>query len=274
MVSATVFFSLMHGLIRDASDGMHPFQIAFFRNLFGLIILAPWFLRSGLAPLRTGRIGLHMVRALLNLASMLMFFTALSLIPITEVAALTFSAPIFATVLAVVILGEAVGLRRWAAIALGFLGALVILRPGFATIGPGEILSLASAFLWGFALIVIKTLSRTDSPVTITSYMIVLLIPMSLIPAIFVWQWPSGEQLLYMAAIGMLGTAGHLMMNLALKNADTSVVMPFDFLRLIWVALIGYFAFAEIPDLFTWLGGGMIFASAAYIANRARTGTA
>ena len=266
MLLATMFFSAMHGSIRHASADMHPFEIAFFRNLFGIFVVAPWFIRYGLAPLRTSVLKLHLGRSVLNLISMLAFFYSLSITPLADVAALTFAAPIFATVLAIFFFRETVTVGRWGAILLGFAGTLVILRPGFQEVGLGPILAVSSAIVWAFALMIIKQIGRTDSSVTITSYMLVMLVPLSAIPAAFVWQWPTQNQLVWLVAIGMLGTTGHLLMNQAIKEAETHVVMPIDFVRLVWVAVIGYFAFNEFPDAFTWTGGAMIAAGGIYIA--------
>lgn len=266
MLAGTVFFSSMHGLIRHVSAGMHPFEVVFFRNLFGLIVVAPWFMRYGFSVLKTGNLKLHILRAGLNIISMLAFFYALSLAPLADVTALTFAAPLFAPILATIFFGERAGPLRWAAILFGFAGAMVVLRPGFTDVNAGLVLAAFAALVWAFALMVIKQLGRTDSTVTITSYMIVCLVPLSAVPAVFVWQWPTGEQFLWLMAIGVSGTIGHLLLNQAVKEAQANTVMPFDFARLIWAVLIGYFAFAELPDAFTWVGGLMICGSGIYIA--------
>ena len=266
MLFATLSFSAMHSTIKHVSADMHPFEIVFFRNFFGLVALFPFFLRHGLAPLKTNRLGLHFGRVALNIGSMIAFFYAISITPLAEAIALSFAAPIFATLLAIFFFRETVGIARWIAIFLGFFGTIVILRPGFEAITLGPILALLSALTWGSAVIIIKNLSKTDSTVTITAYMVLFMTPLSLIPALFVWEWPSWEQLAWLALIGSFGTAGHLTMNLAIKLAPTNVVMPIDFVRLIWVAIIGYFIFAEIPDIFVWIGGAMIFASGLWIA--------
>jgi drug/metabolite transporter (DMT)-like permease len=268
MLGATVVFSGMHATIRHASAGMHPFEIAFFRNMFGLLLLAPLLFRYGIAPLRTAHLKLHLLRGLFNITSMLCFFYALSIAPLTDVAAMTFASPIFATVLAVFVFGELIGIRRWSAILFGFAGTMVVLRPGFEGVALGPLLALFASLIWGIALLVIKVLARTESSLTITAWMMILLTPLSLIPAVFFWTWPTGEQYLWLLFTAALGTSGHLFLNQALKETDTNVVMPVDFVRLIWVAIIGYLAFGEIPDLFTWIGGAMIFASALYIAYR------
>ena len=271
MLLATLFFAGMHGSVRYvASTGMHPFEISFFRNLFGLLVVLPWFIRFGWAPLRTNRLRLHGLRAGLNAASMIAFFYALSIAPLTQVTALTFTAPIIATLLAIFLLREQVGLRRWSAIALGFAGTVVVLRPGIESVGLGATLTICAAVGWAFVLLIIKSLGRTESSVTITTYMSLLMSPIALVPALFVWQWPTPSQWLWLVLIGVMGNAGQLLMVWSLKEAETNVVMPFDFFKLVWVSVIAYFAFAEVPDVFTWLGGGMIFSGAAYIAYRER----
>jgi drug/metabolite transporter (DMT)-like permease len=270
MLVATIVLSGMHASIRYLSETVHPFEIAFFRNLFALVVVLPWFVRYGAAPLRTSRFGLHVLRAALNAAAMLAFFYALSLAPLSEVTALGFTAPIFATLLAAPILGEAVGLRGWSAIVIGFAGTLIILRPGFASMGAGQLLTLLSSLVWACALMTIKTLSRSESSVTIVTYMGVLMIPLSLAPALLVWQWPDPWQLSWLALIGLLGGIGQFSMTEALRRADTAVVMPVDFSKLIWATLLAWLAFGEIPDGLTWLGGGVIFVSTFYITYRER----
>jgi drug/metabolite transporter (DMT)-like permease len=270
MFISTFFFAAMHGSIRYVSATIHPFEIALFRNLFALIVVMPWFYRYGISTLRTQHFGLHALRALFNIMAMLSFFYALSITPLSEVTALGFTAPIFATVLAALVLREVVRARRWTAIAIGFLGTLIILRPGFEAIGTGQLLVLFSSMIWACALLVIKTLGRTDSSATIISYMALLMIPLSLVPALFVWQWPAGQEWGWLIAIGVLGGIGQFGMTEALRQADTAVVMPIDFFKLIWVAVIAYLAFAERPDLYTWIGGSVIFASTLYISYRER----
>jgi drug/metabolite transporter (DMT)-like permease len=270
MFVSTFFFAAMHGSIRYMSATIHPFEIALFRNVFALVVVLPWFWRYGIAPLRTQRFGLHALRAVLNIMAMLSFFYALSITPLSEVTALGFTAPIFATVLAALLLGEVVRARRWTAIAIGFLGTMIILRPGFEAIGLGQILVLFSSMIWACALLVIKTLGRTDSSATIISYMALLMIPLSLVPALLVWRWPDPLEWCWLIGIGVLGGIGQFCMTEALRQADTAVVMPFDFFKLVWVSAIAWLAFAEGLDLYTWIGGAVIFASALYIAYRER----
>jgi drug/metabolite transporter (DMT)-like permease len=270
MFASTFFISVMHISIRHVSVGIHPFEVAFFRSLFALVVVLPWFLRQGLAPLRTQHIGLHALRAVFNVGAMLAFFYALSIAPLSQVTALGFTAPVFATALAALLLGEVVRLRRWSAILVGFAGVLLIVRPGVLEIGMGELLTLGSSLSWACALLVIKSLSRTDSSVTIISYMALLMMPMIMVPAWFVWQWPDAYQLFWLILIGILGGAGQLCMTEALHQADTAVVMPIDFCKLLWVSSLAFVLFGEVPDVFTWIGGAVIFASTLYITYRER----
>jgi drug/metabolite transporter (DMT)-like permease len=271
MVVATLFFAGMHAVVRHlAAEGIHPFEIAFFRNFFGIFVVVPWLARYGLAPLRTARFDLHVWRAVINVTSMLAFFYALSIAPLAQMTALSFTAPIFATVLAMIVFKELVGIRRWTAILIGFVGTLVVVRPGIGEIGLGPPLAVFATVGWAACLIMIKIMARTDASITITTYMSLLMAPVSLVPALFFWQWPNGEQLAWMAYVGIGGGIGQLLMTQALKIADTNVVMPIDFLKLPWVAAIAFFAFGEVPDVFTWIGGAMVFGCAAYIAYRER----
>jgi len=266
MIMATFLLSVMLGLIRFVSFELHPFEVVFFRNLFGLGIFLPVLLKAGLEPLRTKQIGLHSIRGLLQSASMCLFFYGLSLTTLAKVAALNFTAPLFASVAAVLLLREPLGFNRASALVVGFLGALVILRPGLAVFNVGVGMILTSAMIWGVVLIIIKRLAVTESSLTITLYMMLYLTPLTLIAAIFVWEWPTLVQLGWLVAVGSCGTAGHLCMAQALKDADTTAVMPFDFGRLIWAGLIGFLFFSEIPDVWTVVGAVVIFSAAMYLA--------
>ena len=269
MLVYAALISGMHIGVRFVADtGMHPFEIAFFRNIFGLIMVIPWFIRFGWQPLKTNRLGMLIARGAINTICMLSFFMALSFVPLAEVTALSFTAPIFATLLAILVFGEKIGYRRWGAIFLGLSGVFIILRPGFEVIGLGQWLVLTSAIGWGVCLIIIKLLGKTESAVTITTYMSLVMAPMTFIPALFYWTWPTGEQFGWLIVVGMLGGGGQLAMTQSLRLADTHVVTPFDYTRLLFVALLGYLIFDQIPDRYVWLGGTLIFISVAFIAYR------
>lgn len=268
--ASTVGRGAVQGMVRHSVEFLHPFEVAFFRNFFGLIPLLPWFLRQGLNPLRTKRFGLHFLRVAISSLAVLATFYAISITPLALVAALSFLAPIFATALVSLVLGEPAGLRRWLAIFFGLLGALIILRPGYIEISTGGLLIVGSSLISGISVLLIKILGRTESSVTITSYMVVLMVPLTLPTAIWFWNWPSSHVLIWLLSIGIVATISQLIFTQGVKEAEVAVVMPLHFFRLIWAAIIGYVFFSEVPDIFTWIGGTMIFLSVFYIANRER----
>ncbi len=268
MIVTTLCFTTMQTLVRLMGEALPPFEVAFFRNLFGLLALTPIFLRHGIAPLRTRRLPLHALKGAVQAGGMLAFFTGVTMIPLAEVTALSFSAPLFGSLLAVILLGEVIRARRISALVAGFAGVLLVLRPGFEEVSAGAMLIVASSLTWGLAITIIKVLAKTESSVTQTVYMGLFLTPITLVPALFVWEWPEPEHYLWFTAIGIVGSVGHIAFAQAVKLADSTAVLPLDFLRLIWASLVGFFLFAEVPDARSWLGGAVIFASATYIAFR------
>jgi drug/metabolite transporter (DMT)-like permease len=268
MCASTVLFAGMHVLVRYASREVPPLQIAFFRNAFGIVVFLPLLLSSGLAFLRTRRLGLHAVRGLLNVCAMLMFFSALGLTPVARVTALSFTSPLFMALLSVLFLGERFRVRRWIALALGFTGMLVIIRPGMIPADLGSLLVVSSALIWAVTMVVIKILSRTESSFAITAYMNLFLGLFSLGPALWVWVTPPPEMWVWLVAIGVLGTVAQLALSQALKETEPTAVMPFDFLKLVWATILGLWVFGELPDLLTWVGAVIVFASGFYIAWR------
>jgi drug/metabolite transporter (DMT)-like permease len=267
---STLCFTAMHAVIRYAStEGqVHPFEVAFFRNFFGLLAVLPFALRGRAAALRTKRLKLHAVRGCMQVFAMLMFFYALSITPLAKVSAVSFTAPLFATLGAVVFLGERVRARRMIALALGFAGAMIIVRPGVIEMDLGAVLVMTSSAIWACAILIIKTLSRTESSLTITTYQNIFLLPFTLIAAWFFWTWPSWELIALFAVMGVFGSLAHVAMAEALKLAETTAILPYDFVRLIWAGGIGYVVFGEVPKIWTWIGGAVIFGSTTYIAFR------
>ena len=268
MLLSTVMFAGMHAAIRHTTQFVPPVEVAFFRNLFGLLVIAPLLMRYGVGVFRTNKLGLHVMRACLNVVSMLAFFVGLSMTPIARATALSFTAPLFTALLGVLFLGEVFRWRRWTAILIGFIGALVILRPGIEGLEFGAILIVVSSLLWSLAVIDIKVLARSESTLTITAYVTVLMIPLTLVPALQVWQTPPAEMWGWLIFIGVIGTAGQFVVTEALKLADTTALMPFDFFKLIWAAVLGALLFGELPDVFTWIGAAIVFGSSFYIAWR------
>ena len=266
MLVSTLWMASMHGAVRHVSGRIHPFEIAFFASLFGLLVVLPSFVRSGLAPLKTKRLAQHGLRAIFHVISMFAFFFALGMAPLALVTALAFTAPVFATVLAIPLFGERITGVRWLAMLVGFAGILVALRPGIGEMETGALVALGAALFFSGVLIVTKALSRSESSITITVYMLLMMVPMTLIPALFVWRWPNFETFLWLVFIGIASALGRLFLAQALREAPIHVVMPVDFCRLIWVTGLGYFVFGDMPDPFTWAGGAMILSSAFAIA--------
>jgi len=268
MVAACACFASMGGLIRYIASEVHPFEIAFFRNLFGFFVMLPWLMKVGLSGLKTKRIGLYTLRGVTGIAALLSWFWAISVLPLADATALSFTSPLFATVLAVLVLSEVVRARRWIALGIGFVGALIILRPGMQAIGLPESMVLFSAAMMAASATTIKMLSRTESPNAIVIYMVIYLTPMALIPALFVWTTPSWEMLLWLGVLGVVATGGHQCLTRSFAAADASAVLPFDFSRLIFAAAVGYLFFDQIPDLWSGIGAAVIVAASVYIARR------
>jgi len=266
MALSTAFMACMYAAIRKVPGQLHPFEVAFFRSLFALLLILAWHGRRVVALYRTRHLGLHILRGSLNVVAMLTFFYAVVITPLADVAALGFTAPLFASVLAIALLGEPPERPRLAVAALGFLGALIILRPGSGVVGVGHVLLLISSLFWSVTIMVIKLLARTESSLTITVYMGSVMAPLSLAAAAFFWRWPEPVQLLWLLLIAILGTCGQISLAQSLRSAEVTAVLPLDFLKLVWSALLGFLVFAEIPDFWTLIGGATIFGSTTYLA--------
>jgi drug/metabolite transporter (DMT)-like permease len=260
----------MHNTIRFLSqtENIHPFEMAFFRVAFGLIVFIPFFIRSGVGILRTEKLTWHIGRAFINATSMLSWFMALSLMEVGDATAVSLIGPVFVAILAMVFLGEHVGPIRWLGIFLAIVGGLIVVRPGFTEISSGVWLVLFSAVAVSNSKLIAKILTRHDSPTAIVAYMTILTIPITFVPAFFVWQTPTLYQLFFLALIGVFGTIGHLLFVQAYKLADMSLVEPAMFTRMIWAALISLVLFAEFPSPWTWAGAGVIVVGTTLLARK------
>lgn len=274
MLLASLSVTAMNVTIRQLSEEIHVFEIAFWRHLFGTFMLLPLIARAPMTRLRTRRLDLHALRAVLNLAAMLTFLIGLTLIPLAEVTALSFTSPLFASALAVLILKEVMGPRKLLSLVVGFLGALVILRPGFQEVGIGSLCIVGSSAIWACALICIKVASRTESSVTITLYGAMIQAPMSLAFAMFYWQWPTADQFLLLLLIAAFGSFSQVALTQAFTYADATLVMPADFTKLIWASIAGFVLFAEVPGNWTILGAAIICAGVLYGAGGGRRSVA
>ncbi|MEO1190949.1 MAG: DMT family transporter [Pseudomonadota bacterium] len=269
MSVACAFFALMNVFVRLAADsGMDVIQIAFFRNLFALMAMLPWVISTGFQGLHTHRLGGHLGRAVIGQIAMVFWFLSVALLPMAEATALNFTFPLFGTILAALILKERVRARRWTATAVGFLGVLVILQPWDTQLAPVSFLPIGAAVFMACSAILVKQLSRTESAGTIVFYMNLFLTPIALVPALFVWMWPTWEIWLVLIALGACAALSHLSMTRAYAMLDASALQPLDYLRLPFVALFAFLAFGEIPSDWIWPGAAIIAASTFYIARR------
>lgn len=268
MLLASFLFGVEFALLRHTTELMHPFEVSFFRNIFGLLFMLPWVFYHGLEPLKTSIFKQHLLRALLSVSGGLCLIYAISIAPLARIAALGFLVPIFTTIGAIAFLGERVSVRRWVAILFGFAGTFVVIRPGFESIDLGTVLRLIASFIFGGMLTLMKVMTRTETSVTINFYGYLLSTPIFLIAALLYWEWPSWESLAWLALLGFIGAIGLLTFTQALKLADANVIMPLDFLQLVWAAGFGFILFSEVPNRFTLIGGFMIFSSTTYIAWR------
>lgn len=268
MVASTLMFGSMAAVIRLASEQLHAFEIAFFRNFFGLVFALPLLFRHGPSLLKTLKLPLYLLRCLIGIVSMLAGFWAIVHMPLAQAISISYATPLFVTIGAVLVLGEVVRIRRWTAVLMGFVGVLVIVRPGADTFTLAALVALVAAALSACVAISIKFLSRTEKPDAIVLYTTLLWVPMSLVPALFVWIWPTGIIWLWIVLSGFFGTAGHMLWTRALKLGDASMLTPISFLQVLVVSVYGYFLFDEVLDRWTMIGAAIIFGSNVYIAHR------
>ncbi len=268
MALSCASLTVLAALIRHLSFEMDTLMILFFRMVFAQVLLLPWLYRNGLGALKTDRLKLHAIRAVFTCGAMTSSFYAWSMIPLAEVTALSFLAPVFATVGAALILGETVRVRRWAATLAGFAGAMIVLRPGMVDLDLGHWLALIFASCMACTMLVVKSLSSTEDPFKVVFFVGIFITPVSLALALPVWQWPAAHLWPWLLALGPSAVIGHTTFVKALSCADASAILPFDFLRLPFAALFGFMMFGEYPDVWTWVGGAVIFASTFYISRR------
>ncbi|HJQ58676.1 MAG TPA: DMT family transporter [Vineibacter sp.] len=267
-ISGVLFAGLNVATFYPAQELNSP-MMAFCRYLFGALFLLPIFFRRGLAaPFRTNRLGLHAVRGALHSGGMQLWFIALPLVTLADLTALGFTGPIFITIGAALFLGEDVRLRRWLAVLFGFVGAMLIVRPGFATLGLGVLAALASTPLFSASNLMAKSLARTDAADTIVLWQTIFIVLCAAPFAIAFWQTPSWTHVGWFLLAGLLGTVGHLVMQYGYQAAEISAVQPIGFLSLIWNTAFGFMLFSQQPSTWTFIGAGVIFASVMYISHR------
>ena len=267
-IGATFFGSFMGAGVKFLSDDLHPIIICFYRSLMGLILITPFVVRNNFRALQTKNMRLQIFRASINVISMICWFSAIGMMHFEKATALGFTTPLFTTVLAVIVLGEVIRFHRTAALLLGFIGIIIIIRPGYVPFEFGTILMLVASFSFSFVLIFVKKLSATDSSITIIFYHLLYMTPVFFILSLFYWENINLNQLIIFTLMGASGLLSHWCLAQAFKMSDTTFVMPLQFTKLIWASLFGFFVFSEMPDLWTWIGGLIIFFSVVYITYR------
>ena len=267
MVIGGVSIALMQAAVKLISFELHPFIITLYRAGLVFVVLLPILFWRGRAVFNTSSIGLQVVRGGIGGLGMLCVFTGLSMISLAEVTVLLFTVPIFATLLSTVFLSEKVGVRRWTAIFVGFLGILIIARPQ-GSVSTGHLFILCAALSWSTSILIAKKLTQKDTVISITFWQAMGCVPLALIASLFVWELPSFVQLGALLGIAALGTVGHAMLYAALKVGQVSVILPLDYIRIIWSAGLGFILFGQLPTLHLYAGSLLIIAATAFLSYR------
>ncbi len=267
-VFAMACFAVMNTVIRGMASEVSPFFLVFLRNVISCALMLPWLLHHGVGGLATKRLGRHFWRAFIGIIAMETWFYSLAHMPLNEATALSFTAPLFAAVFAVLLLGERVGPARIAALVTGFAGAMLIIRPGMGGSQGAALLVLFSAAMMALAGTVVKTLTATDPPWRIVTYMSVFMVIFSAPLGILYWQALSPAQWIGALAIAVCSTAAQMAMVSSFMRAEVIVLVPFDFMRLVFTAILAYVVFGEPLGPRTLAGACVIVASAAFITWR------
>ena len=254
--------------VRYLGTNMNPVQAAFIRYCFGIVLILPLLSRAGIMSLDRDRLGFHALRGLVHGGGVILWFLAMSRIPISEVTALGFTSPIFVTLGAAVFLSERLKPYRVAAVLLGFIGALLILRPGLRVIDIGALAQLGAAPLFACSYLMAKSATRREASSLIVVLLSVFCTLTLALPALLVWRTPTLEELLLLGLTALLATSGHYCMTRALEAAEVSAVQPFTFLQLVWATILGLILFDETPDVWIWIGGAVIVGSATWMAQQ------
>lgn len=270
MLLSCLGFSVMVGFVKVVTRDLGPFETTFFRCLFGLLALFPLIAWHGIGALRTRHLGMHAWRGVLGMVSMLCAYLGIERLPLATYTALSFSKPLFAIVLAVFVLHEIVRWRRWGATIVGFLGVLVMMRPGTEAFDPNALFALGDAFSIAILITVLKRLPAYEKPLAMLFYFGLVSSPLalSLTFGFQAWVWPDAVAWAMLAAIGIFGAFSQYCWIMAFRTGEASAVAPFDYSRLIFTGAVGLVIFSEVPDSWTLAGAGLIVASTIYLARR------
>jgi drug/metabolite transporter (DMT)-like permease len=244
---------------REGMRELNVFQLMEMRSILGFFMLYPLIrINGGFSVVKTARAHVHIGRNLIHYGAQLGWFFALTLIPIGQVVAIEFTMPIWTAILAATFLGERITVWKIAAIALGVIGVVVIVRPAAGEVNPGQLIALAAAVGFGISIAVVKSLTRTEQTLAILFWMLMVQSAAGFFPALYVWTWPPTYVWGWVVVIAFCGTFSHYCMARAMLYADATVVIPMDFLRVPLTAAAGWLIYSERLDLFTVLGAALI----------------
>ena len=268
IIISIIFGTLMGTFIKLAQEELNVFTTGFLRFFFGFLIITPYILKTKFEVFSTKNLKIHILRSALNLPAMLLGFAALAMLPLEKMTAIHFIVPIIVTILAVIFLKEKIYLYRSIALVMGFLGMLIILRPGIIDISIGIYMALISSLIWSVVIILTKKVSKDDSAITILSHQYVYMSLFSFPLVIYFWDQPSLKTIIFILCAAMSGTILHIALNHAYKLVDVTMTQPYSFLGLVVSSIIGYFVFTDKPDFYTWLGASVIFCGVLLISYR------
>ena len=268
IIISIIFGTLMGTFIKLAQEELNVFTTGFLRFFFGFLIIIPYILKTKFEVFSTKNLKIHILRSALNLPAMLLGFAALAMLPLEKMTAIHFIVPIIVTILAVIFLKEKIYLYRSIALVMGFLGMLIILRPGIIDISIGIYMALISSLIWSVVIILTKKVSKDDSAITILSHQYVYMSLFSFPLVIYFWDQPSLKTIIFILCAAISGTILHIALNHAYKLVDVTMTQPYSFLGLVVSSIIGYFVFSDKPDFYTWLGASVIFCGVLLISYR------
>ena len=258
---STLFEIMMFTVLRIVQSDINVYTTSFFRFFFSLIILIPYIFYTKFSFTKTSNIKKHLIRSSLNLPAMYLTFGALTMIPLEKINAIHFLNPLFVSIFAVIFFKEKIYIYRVISLVLGFVGIIVVIRPGLIPLEIGSFMVLGSTVLWALCIIITKDITKEESAINILIFQCIFMSLFTFIIAYFNWELPSSDQLMLLFLSALFGNVFHLMINHSFKIADLTLTAPFRYSVLIWGSLFGFLFFNEIPDFFTWIGGTIIFLS-------------
>ncbi len=268
MCLGAVCYALLYAALRQLTAKFSPLELIFFRSLFCTMLMLPWLARRGLGAMRTSRLRLHIARCCSVYVGGVLWVYALARLPMADVNALNFTSPLFVVLIALLFLGDKGGMHRWITLGIGFAGTLVILRPGVTVVSTAALVALVSAFMFSVGHALTRAMANTENPNVNVIYLYGLQTVLSAVPAVFLWVTPSLHDIAWMLVVALCTLFAQQCIVRSLTTAPASLVMPFNFLQLPMVALLGLAIYGEVSSVWTWVGAAVIFAANYDLARR------